>query len=63
VWAVSDGLPMISVHVVLTPDHHGTEVARQVVERVRAEHAVEHVTVQPEAVGARDVVVQLKLPK
>ncbi|MFT3709858.1 MAG: cation diffusion facilitator family transporter [Archangium sp.] len=63
VWSVSDGLPMISVHVVLQPDHHGTEVARQVVERVRAEHEVQHVTVQPEAAGARDVVVQLKLPK
>lgn len=49
VWSVSDGLPLISVHVVLDGHHHGTEVAAAVAKSVRENHGVEHVTVQPEA--------------
>jgi cobalt-zinc-cadmium efflux system protein len=49
VWSVSDGLPMVTVHVVLAGGSHGTEVAAAVAQRVREAHGVEHVTVQPEA--------------
>ena len=60
-WSISDGLAMVSVHVVLDGKHHGTEVAHAVAERVRAEHKVEHVTVQPEAPPST-ALVELGLP-
>jgi Co/Zn/Cd efflux system component len=37
------------VHVVLDGSGHGTDVARAVGERIRAQFGIEHVTVQPEA--------------
>lgn len=60
-WSISDGLAMVSVHVVLDGKHHGTEVARSVAERVKAAHQVEHVTVQPEAPPS-SALVELGLP-
>lgn len=48
VWAISDGFPVLTVHVVLAPDAHGVEVARAVGDRLRAA-GIEHATVQPEA--------------
>ena len=50
VWMISDGFPVVTVHVVLDGRAHGTGVARAVAQRVAAEHGIEHVTVQPEAV-------------
>jgi cobalt-zinc-cadmium efflux system protein len=50
VWTISDGFPVVTVHVVLDGQAHGTGVARAVSERVAAAHGIEHVTVQPEAV-------------
>lgn len=50
VWTISDGFPVVTVHVVLDGQAHGTGVARAVSERVAREHGIEHVTVQPEAV-------------
>ncbi len=49
VWSITDGVPMVTVHVVLDGKAHGTFVAREVGARVRAEHGIEHVTVQPDA--------------
>jgi cobalt-zinc-cadmium efflux system protein len=51
------------VHVVLDGQHHGTDVAAAVAQRVRDEHHIEHVTVQPEAPLAAAVLVQLRTPK
>jgi cobalt-zinc-cadmium efflux system protein len=48
-WTISDGFDSVTVHVVLDGSAHGTEVARDVGERIRREHHVAHVTVQPEA--------------
>ncbi len=48
-WTISDGFDSVTVHVVLDGTAHGTEVARDVGERIRHEHHVAHVTVQPEA--------------
>jgi cobalt-zinc-cadmium efflux system protein len=48
-WTISDGFDAVTVHVVLDGTAHGTDVAREVGERVHAAHKVEHVTVQPEA--------------
>jgi cobalt-zinc-cadmium efflux system protein len=49
VWSISEGFPAVTVHVVLAPGHHGTEVARAVADRIHALSGVAHVTVQPEA--------------
>jgi cobalt-zinc-cadmium efflux system protein len=48
-WTISDGFDAVTVHVVLDGAAHGTEVARDVGERIQREHHVAHVTVQPEA--------------
>lgn len=61
VWSVSDGLPMVSVHVILGGGHHGTDVAASVARRIRDAHHIDHVTVQPEAPRA-DTLVLLGLP-
>jgi cobalt-zinc-cadmium efflux system protein len=48
-WTISDGFDSVTVHVVLDGNAHGTEVAQDVGDRIRNEHHVAHVTVQPEA--------------
>jgi cobalt-zinc-cadmium efflux system protein len=48
-WTISDGFDAVTVHVVLDGNAHGTEVAREVGERIHKDHRVTHVTVQPEA--------------
>ena len=48
-WTISDGFDAVTVHVVLDGTKHGTDVAADVGERIRREHHVSHVTVQPEA--------------
>jgi cobalt-zinc-cadmium efflux system protein len=51
-WTISEGFEAVTVHVVLDGSHHGTEVAREVRERIRERHGIDHVTVQPEAASA-----------
>jgi cobalt-zinc-cadmium efflux system protein len=51
-WTISEGFEAVTVHVVLDGTRHGTEVAREVSDRIRERHRIEHVTVQPEAVPA-----------
>ncbi len=48
VWSISEGFPVVTVHVMLDGTAHGTDVARRVSERIRDAHGIEHVTVQPE---------------
>ena len=48
-WTISDGFDAVTVHVILDGTAHGTDVAADVGERIRREHHVSHVTVQPEA--------------
>ena len=48
-WTISDGFDIVTVHVVLDGHHHGTDVAAEVGRRVREDHGIQHVTVQPEA--------------
>lgn len=52
-WTISDGFDVVTVHVVLDGNAHGTDVARDVGARVRRVHRVAHVTVQPEAPAPR----------
>jgi cobalt-zinc-cadmium efflux system protein len=51
-WTISEGFEAVTVHVVLDGSRHGTEVAREVSERIRERHHIDHVTVQPEAASA-----------
>ena len=51
-WTISEGFEAVTVHVVLDGNRHGTEVAREVSDRIRERHGIEHVTVQPEAAPA-----------
>ncbi len=61
VWAITEGFPVVTVHVVLDGARHGTDVARDVSARLRIEHGIDHATVQPEA-RSPDVLVPLHRP-
>jgi len=52
VWSISEDFPVVTVHVVLDGQEHGTEVAARVARRIRETHGIEHITVQPEAPAA-----------
>ena len=52
-WTISEGFDAVTVHVVLDGARHGTDVAREVSDRVRAQHHITHVTVQPEPPSLR----------
>ncbi|AKU94940.1 Cobalt-zinc-cadmium resistance protein CzcD [Labilithrix luteola] len=56
VWSISEGFPLVTVHVVLDGAAHGADVARRVSEQIRSVHGIEHVTVQPEAPEASRLV-------
>jgi cobalt-zinc-cadmium efflux system protein len=49
VWRISEQFDSLTAHVVLARGEHGTEVCRRVADVLRAEHALTHVTIQPEA--------------
>jgi len=48
VWSISDGFPVLTVHVVLEKGHHGIEVVEAVSRRLREVHGLHHCTIQPE---------------
>jgi cobalt-zinc-cadmium efflux system protein len=56
VWSISDSMDAVSAHVVLEPGAHGVEVCDRVAGRVRTEHAVALVTIQPLAPAPNSVV-------
>ena len=56
VWAISDDVDAVSAHVILEPGAHGVEVSDRVACRVRTEHAVALVTIQPLAPAPNSVV-------
>ena len=49
VWRISDRFDALTVHVTLESGAHGVDVSRAVADKLRAEHGLDHVTVQPEA--------------
>ena len=57
-WTISNGFDVVTVHVVLDGSRHGTEVAREVSDRIHQRHSIEHVTVQPEAPPVQPVSFQ-----
>ncbi|MEO5727901.1 MAG: cation diffusion facilitator family transporter [Byssovorax sp.] len=48
VWSISDGFDVLTVHVVLTPGYHGTEVVASVSRALLEKHKLDHCTIQPE---------------
>jgi cobalt-zinc-cadmium efflux system protein len=50
IWSVSEGAPLLSVHVVTAAGAHGTAVAHLVNIRLRERFDFSHNTIQPEAV-------------
>ncbi len=48
VWSISDGFDVLTVHVVLEPGHHGTDVVAAVSSALREKHGLGHCTIQPE---------------
>lgn len=62
VWSISDGFPLVTVHVVLAGDRHGTDVVRAVSDRIQKLVGVAHVTVQPEAPAPSHRPVPLRRP-
>ena len=59
VWSLTAGAPILSAHIVLDADRHGTELTRVVGQRLKAIHGIEHVTIQPEASAP---IIQLRIP-
>jgi cobalt-zinc-cadmium efflux system protein len=57
VWCISDGFPVVTVHVVLDGSGHGTDVSQTVARRIQERFGIEHVTVQPEAPATKLVPV------
>jgi cobalt-zinc-cadmium efflux system protein len=49
VWRISERFDTLTAHVVLQRGEHGTTVCRTIAERLKSEHGLEHVTIQPEA--------------
>lgn len=56
-WRIEDGFDAVTVHVVLESGAHGVEVAHEVALRIRRQHGVDHVTVQPEAAPPESQIV------
>ncbi len=48
VWRVSDGLDVLTVHVVVADGEQGTDIARRVTETLRGKLGIAQATVQPE---------------
>ncbi len=63
VWLISEGMPIVTVHVVLQVGHHGVEVSQAVARSIRDAHRIEHVTVQAEAPLAGEHLVPLGTPR
>ena len=60
VWALTPGEPMLTAHVVIEPGTHGTQVARHVGQRLRQNHGIDHVTIQPEPPDGALVTLRLR---
>ena len=51
-WTISEGFDVVTVHVILDGTRHGTDVSRDVCQRIHDEHGIEHATVQAEPPAA-----------
>ncbi len=59
VWQISENFDALSAHIVIERGHHGTEMCRLVAARLKQDHRLEHVTIQPEP-QPPDEVVQVR---
>jgi cobalt-zinc-cadmium efflux system protein len=58
VWSISDGFDVLTVHVVIGRGQHGIDVVEAASRRLRDEHGLDHVTIQPE-IAVEDQLVTL----
>jgi len=56
VWQISSRFDALSVHITIEPGRHGTDMCKSVAERIKTEHRIEHVTIQPESAPPHEVV-------
>ncbi len=56
VWRISEHFDALTAHVTLTRGSHGTDVCRTVADRLREDHGLLHVTIQPEAPPPNELV-------
>jgi cobalt-zinc-cadmium efflux system protein len=57
VWRISEHFDALTAHVTLERGSHGTDVCRTVADRLRREHGLLHVTIQPEAPPPNELVL------
>ena len=62
VWSISDGFDVLTVHVVLQPGHHGTDVVAAASRILRARHRLEHITIQPEPMQGEQLITLGRRP-
>ena len=63
VWSLVGSAPVVTAHVVLSAGAHGVEVARDVGKRLESAVGRAHVTVQPEAATATELVPPASLTR
>lgn len=62
VWSISDGFDVLTVHVVLAPGHHGTDVVAAASRVLKQKHGIDHVTIQPEPMHGDQLITLGKRP-
>jgi cobalt-zinc-cadmium efflux system protein len=62
VWSISDGFNVLTVHVVLAPGHHGTDVVAAASRLLEQKHGIDHVTIQPEPMQGDQLITLGKRP-
>jgi cobalt-zinc-cadmium efflux system protein len=60
IWSISEGFDVLTVHVVIGRDFHGTEVVAAVSRALRTKHGLEHCTIQPETAPASEQLITLR---
>jgi cobalt-zinc-cadmium efflux system protein len=60
IWSISEGFDVLTVHVVIGRDFHGTEVVAAVSRALRTKHRLEHCTIQPETAPASEQLITLR---
>ena len=62
VWSISDGFNVLTVHVVLAPGSHGTDVVAAASRLLKQKHGIDHVTIQPEPMQGEQLITLGKRP-
>jgi cobalt-zinc-cadmium efflux system protein len=63
IWSISEGFDVLTVHVVIGKEHHGTEVVSAVIRALREKHGLHHCTIQPEPAQEEQLVTLRRRPE